>query len=282
MPIPLSVLVFTLDEEKNLPFCLSSVRFADDVVVVDSHSNDRTAEIAKAEGARVFQRRFEGFGTQRNWAFDNIELKHDWVLVLDADEMVSDELRDELGRVLTEIDDSVAAYMVKRRLYMWGRWMKWSGLYPSYVVRLVRKDRVRYVNRGHAETQEVDGETRKLECDLIDENRKGIDAWFERQNRYSAREAEYELAEQATPFDPLGLLSTDPLARRAAIKRFARRLPGRPVWYFLYSYLIRGGFLEGRDGLALCAMRSYYQGMIAVKKHDLKRRLPNGDPAPPA
>jgi glycosyltransferase involved in cell wall biosynthesis len=272
MQIPVAIMIFTLNEEENLPRCLGSLGFSDDLVVVDSYSEDKTLDIAREYGARVIQHEFQGFGTQRNWALRNIELKYDWVFVLDADERVDDDLRNELAMVLSEVDISVAAFMVKRRFYMWGKWMKRSGLYPTYVVRLIRKDRVRYINRGHAETQEVNGEIRQLECDLIDESRKGVDAWFDRQNAYSTRDAQYELSESNSPFRAMHLISADPLIRRASLKRIARSLPGRPIWYFLYSYLLRGGILEGRDGLALCAMRAYYQGMVSVKKHDLRRK----------
>ena len=136
----------------------------------------------------VHQRAFDGFGTQRNWALDTVPTQHEWVLILDADERVPAEMVSELQQVLPAAPE-IAAFRLARRFYMWGRWLRHSSLYPSYVVRLVRKGRVRYVNRGHAETQDVDGVTAQLATDLIDENLKGIDEWFERQNRYSTRDA---------------------------------------------------------------------------------------------
>jgi hypothetical protein len=155
---------------------------------------------------------------------------------------------------------------------MWGRWLRYSSLYPTWVVRLVRVGRVTYVNRGHAETQVVDGETRGLVSDLIDENLKGVDEWFERQNRYSAKEAELELAEEKTPFRFSDLVSADPLKRRAAAKRLAASSPLRPTLFFLYNYVLRGGFLDGRDGLVFCMMKAEYYRMIVAKKHDRRRR----------
>jgi hypothetical protein len=142
-------------------------------------------------------------------------------------------------------------------------------------VRLVHRDRVRYENRGHAETQTVRGDIRELDHDLIDENLRPIDDWWARQNRYARKEAEYELAqERADAAARRGwrdILSADPLARRAAVKRLSWRLPLRPVAYFLYSYVVRRGFLDGRDGLVFSMMKAQYQGMIVTMKHDAKQ-----------
>ncbi|MEI2640774.1 MAG: hypothetical protein V9G10_00090 [Candidatus Nanopelagicales bacterium] len=109
------------------------------------------------------------------------------------------EMATELRDIAENSPPDVAAYRVRRRFYMWGRWLRHSALYPSWVVRLVHRERVRYVNRGHSETQTVIGDTRDLQTDLIDENIKGIDEWFARQNRYSRKEAEYELSEDEKP-----------------------------------------------------------------------------------
>ena len=267
-----TAMVFTLDEEIHLPSCLASLAWTDDVVVVDSFSSDRTEEISRAAGARFFQHRFEGFGKQRMWALANTSPRHEWVLILDADERVPPELAAEITRAVAAAPPTVAAFRIKRRFHFWGRWLRRSSLYPTWVVRLVRAGRVEYVNRGHAETQAVQGETASLECDLIDENLKGMDEWFERQNRYSTREAEHELAQEKEPFAWGALLASDPLARRAAAKRLAAAAPFRPQLYFLYSYVLRGGFLEGRDGLVFCAMKSEYQRMIVVKKHAMRKK----------
>jgi len=269
--VPVSVMIFTLNEELHLPACLSSLAWCDDVIVVDSYSNDRSTEICKAAGARLFQRAFDGFGSQRNWALANTQPRHPWVLILDADERVPPEMVDEMRAALPAAPPEVAAYRVARRFYFWGRWLRFSSLYPTYVVRLVRAGRVRYVNRGHAESQGVEGAVRVLRSDLIDENRKGLAEWFERQNRYSSKDAEHELAEEHTPWALSDLVSQDPLLRRAALKRLAAAVPGRSIWYFFYSYLLRGGFLDGVNGFVFCLMRSMYQFMVAVKKYELRQ-----------
>jgi glycosyltransferase involved in cell wall biosynthesis len=270
-PPACSVMIFIRDEEVHLPSCLESLRWCDDVIVIDSFSTDRSLAICQAAGVRVFQRAFDGFGSQRNWALEGVQTKHDWVLILDADERVVPEMVQELRHTLPAVPAEVAAFRVARRFYMWGRWLRHSSLYPIYVVRLVRKGRVKYVNRGHAETQLIDGVTAQLRTDLIDENLKGLEEWFARQNRYSSREAEYELEQAHGAWRARNVASGDPVARRAALKQLAARLPGRPLWYFLYSFVLRGGFRDGYDGLMFCIMKSIYEAMVSVKKYDLQR-----------
>ena len=269
---PVSAMIFTLNEQVHLPGCLESLRWCSDVIVVDSFSTDATEAICRAGGARFFQRSFDGFGTQRNWALDNTQPRHPWILILDADERVPGELAEELATIAKQDPAGVGAYRVRRRFHMWGRWLRHSSLYPTWVVRFVRAGRVRYENRGHAETQCVEGEVRNLANDLIDENLKGMDEWFERQNRYSTKDAQFEYAQVEGGLRPRDFFAQDALIRRAALKRLAARLPARGLVYFLYAYVWRRGFLDGRDGLVFCRMRALYQSQVAIKLHDLKRR----------
>jgi len=193
-------------------------------------------------------------------------------LILDSDEKVPQPLADELGEIASNAPQEVGAYSVRRRFYMWGRWLRYSSLYPTWVVRFIHKDRVRYINRGHAETQQVSGSVGQLKNDLIDENLKGIHDWFDRQNRYSTKDAQYELQLQGDALQIGDLFSGDALARRATLKRIAWRMPFRPFLYFLYSYVWRFGFLDGRDGLVFCLMKAVYQQMVVIKKHDMRFR----------
>ena len=271
-----SVAIFTLNEEVHLPSCLASLKWCDDIVVVDSFSTDQTRQICASAEVRFVQHKFEGFGSQRNWALDHVEFKHKWLLVLDADERVPDALASELLEIAARDPNGTGAYRIRRRFYMWGRWLRYSSLYPTWVVRFVRTDKVRYVDRGHAETQVVQGLTGDLANDLIDENLKGIDEWFERQNRYSTKEAEYELIAEREPLTARALWGTDPLMRRALLKRISWKLPMRPVMYFLYSYLWRRGFMDGYDGFVFCSMKSAFQAMISAKKHSMRRGPTHG------
>lgn len=267
-PIPVSVMIFTLDEQIHLPSCLDALRWCDDVIVVDSFSSDDTRNICEQRGVRFFQNKFTGFGNQRNWALENSQPKYKWILILDADERVTPELVEEISKIALDDPQRIGAYQLRRRFYMWGRWLRYSSLYPTWVVRFIRHDRVRYINRGHAETQEVQGETGNLDNDLIDENLKGIDEWFDRQNRYASKEAEFELNLEKNGLRPSELFSFSALTRRAALKRLAGRVPARGLVYFLYSYVFRLGILDGKPGFVFCLMRAWYQSQIAIKKYD--------------
>lgn len=268
--IPVSVMIFTLNEQIHLPSCLDALAWCDDVIVIDSYSSDRTKVICEQRGTRFFQNKFEGFGHQRNWALDHTAPKYKWVLILDADERVTPELVAEMADVSQMDPDHVGAFRLRRRFYMWGRWLRYSSLYPTWVVRFIRVGRVRYFNRGHAETQDVDGRIMSLGSDLIDENLKGIDEWFDRQNRYASKEAEFELDQENNGFHLSELFSLEPLNRRAALKGLARRIPARGLVYFLYSYFLRLGLLDGKAGFVFCLMRAGYQNQIEIKKYDTR------------
>lgn len=276
--VPVTVIVFTLDEAIHLPTCLACLTWCDDIIVVDSFSVDATATICREAGVRFFQNRFTGFGDQRNWALDNCLPRHDWVLILDADERVTPELVEEMCTGLGGSDNEIGAYRIRRRFHMWGRWLKHSSLYPTWVVRLIHRARVRYVNRGHAETQEVRGAIVDLRSDLIDENLKGIDEWFDRQNRYAAKDAAFELTAEGSGIHWVSALRGGVLEQRALLKQLASRLPMRPLLYFFYSYVLRLGFLDGRDGLQFCRMKATYQRMVEIKKYDLRREARRREP----
>ncbi len=267
---PVTAMIFTLNEEVNLPACLDSLGWCDEVVVIDSFSNDRTERIARDAGTVFAQHEFLGFGSQRNWALANVPLRNEWILILDADERVPADLADEIARAVRSVPENVGAYRVRRRLHMWGRWLRWSSLYPTWVVRLVRRGRARYVDRGHAETQEVEGAVLALRHDLIDENLNGIAAWTERQKRYAIREAEYESGVPQAPFRAAGLWSADPLVRRARWKHLASCLPLRPWLYFLYVFFWRLGFLDGGKGFRFCRMKADFYRMVDIEKRRLR------------
>ncbi len=269
--VPVSVMVFTLNEEIHLPSCLASLAWCDDVIIVDSYSSDATESICRSAGVRFAQNTFTGFGDQRNWALQHASPRHDWVLILDADERVTPELVSELRALIPSVGADIGAFRIRRRFHLWGRWLRHSSLYPTWVVRLVHRDRVRYINRGHAETQEVQGRIADLANDLIDENLKGLDDWFDRQNRYAAKDAAYELAAERSALPWRRGLFGGALERRALLKRLAARAPARPLLYFIYSYVLRCGFLDGRDGLQFCLMKALYQRMVQIRKYDLRR-----------
>lgn len=261
--MPLSILILTFDEETNLPSCLESVAWCDDVVVLDSGSTDGTVDIAEAYGARVYQRSFDDFAGQRNWALDNVEFRHPWLFHLDADERLTDALRIECENVL--VRDERSAYMVPSKMILRGRWLKWSGMYPSYQMRLMKIGEARFIQKGHGqrEGEALRGVGVLREPYLHYNFSKGMGDWFEKHCRY----AEQEAAEALRGFDGhrldlRGLVSLDPVRRRRALKALSFRLPVRPLLRFTYMYFFRLGFLDGYPGFKYCKLMAWYEGMI--------------------
>ncbi len=271
----ISGIVFTLDEEVNLPHCLESLKPCDDVVVVDSFSSDQTCKIAQDFGARVFQHPFTGFGDQRMWALGNVAFRHSWVLILDADERVTAALWSEMIQRVTSCSDDTVAFRLKRRFHWNGVWLRRANLYPTWVVRLVRPGKVTFVNRGHAETQHVQGRMESLGEDLIDENHKGLVAWRERQRHYAEQEAHHEITLKNSLRIP-DLWSTDPLVRRTAWKFIGSRLSSRGMCYFIYSYVFRSGWLDGVAGLRFCLEKARFQAHIQKTSRQLRTEMKSG------
>lgn len=262
----ISVLILTLNEEDNLPRCFDALDWADDVLVVDSFSTDRTVEVAEARGARVLQRRFDDFAGQRNFGLTEGGLKHEWVFHLDADEVISSELRDEMFRVIE--DDGKDAYRVPSKMMLHGRWLRHAGMYPSYQVRLGRREALQFEQVGHGQRETLSPECiGTLEHALLHYSfSKGLGDWFEKHNRYSTAEARLALEEAvAGDMDWAGLVASDGTRRRRALKKLAARLPFRPTLRFLYMYVLRRGFLDGAAGYTYCRLLSMYEAMTVMK-----------------
>ncbi len=272
MTLPLSVVVLARDEAKNLARCLPSLSFAEDIVVVDDRSADRTAEVAVAHGARVVHHEMVSFADQRNWAMQNAGLKHSWVLHLDADEVVTPELARELAERLPSASAGTAGFQLARKTMLGERWLRFSATYPVYVPRLVHRERVSFEAFGHGErVARADGAFEYLKNPCLHYNfSKGWADWFERHNRYSTHEAERIVSAQGV----LGIgecLSFDPVQRRAALRRLSYRLPCRAFFRFGYVYFLRLGFLDGRDGWTYARLQAIYETMITLKIRELHK-----------
>lgn len=266
-----SVLILTLDEETNLPGCLESVRWCDDVVVLDSFSHDRTPQIARAGGARFEQRAFDNYAAQRNHALHGIRYKHDWVLMLDADERVPDELRAELLAVTAGATPDVTMFRMRRKDHLFGRWIRGSSGYPTWFGRLVRPARVR-VERAINEEYLTDGAVGLLQSHLHHYPfNKGFAAWIQKHDRYSTLEAQLRLEDPGANRDAR-LFSRDPTERRRALKSLLYRVPGRPFIVFCGVYFGKGGIVEGGAGLTFSLLRAWYEYMIDCKTLELRRR----------
>lgn len=265
-----SVLVLTKNEQVNIAACLDSVSFCDDVVVYDSYSTDRTVEIARERpNVRVIQRRFDNWSAHQNWGVSNIPFRHPWVLYIDADERVDDQLRAELGRVCTH-ESQMSAYRVRRKDMFMGRWLRRAQLYPTWLVRVFRPEKIRY-ERLVNPVASVSGATGELAGHLIHYPfSKGLMQWFERHNSYSGFEAE-EFTRPGRFRPPLThALSTDPDRRRAGLKELFNRAPSRPLARLFYLLLLRRAVLDGAPGTAYSFMISMYEYWIELKMREIR------------
>lgn len=268
----ISVLILTLNEEANLPRCLESVRWSDDIVVLDSFSTDRTVEIARAAGARVFQRRFDNERDHRAASL-RVGFRHPWVYNPDADEVTPSELRDEMLSVVGDHSRREVAYRVRFKTMFFGRWIKHSSLYPTWVVRLFRPEKLsfeRQINLRYV----INGPVGKLQNHFEHYTfNKGLNAWFDKHNRYSWQEAEESLKSLGPGQWRVGsLFAADPVVRRRALKELSFRLPCRPLLRFLYMYVLRRGFLDGLSGYHYCRLLAIYEYMIVIKMKEIRRR----------
>jgi glycosyltransferase involved in cell wall biosynthesis len=273
---PVSVVILTLNEEINLADCLESCKWSDDVVVFDSYSTDHTCSIAESRGARVVQRRFDNYAAQRNAALNEVQYKHPWVLMVDADERVTSELAQEIANTPLLSDPAVALIRMRRKDYFLGRWLRRSSAYPTWFGRLVRVGHVR-VERAFNEDCVTDGKIALLEGHLTHfPFSRGTAHWFERHNRYSSMEARIILDARGGGTLPLtSFFAKDPALRRQLLKQLAYRTHGRPLVMFLYLYFFRLGLLDGLPGLYFSALRAGYELMIDIKALELRRREAN-------
>lgn len=267
----ISILVLTLNEAGNLPACLDSLSWADDVVVLDSFSTDRTVEIARAAGARVVQRKFDNWAAHQNWAHAHIPFRHPWVFYLDADERMTPELRAEIEAIAGNPSETRVAFYCGRRNYFMGRWIR-HAYPPSAIMRFFRPDKVRF-ERLVNPTPVIDGPHGYLREHFIHYNfSKGLTEWVDKHNRYATWEAQEGLKLLAGEGPHATLFSRDHAVRRKALKNLSFRLPGRAFLKFVYLYLLKRGFLDGYPGYVYCRLQALYEYLIVVKMVELRRQ----------
>ncbi len=268
----LSVVIICKNEAVNIRRCLASVSWSDDVLVVDDFSTDQTGELAASLGARVVQHAFQSFADQRNWALDQGGARHEWVLMLDADEEATPGFFRDLTTCLAAADEQTAAFAVCRKTMLDGRWLKHSDGFPVWIMRVVRRGRARFVNSGHGEVPvpPVDGRVARVREPIVHYPfSKGLSDWLDRHNRYSSREAALELDERV-PIVWSELFGRDGILRRRALRNLGRRMPCRPLLRFVWQYFWKWGFLDGRAGLTFSTLMAMYEAMIVMKRRELQ------------
>jgi glycosyltransferase involved in cell wall biosynthesis len=272
MKVPVSVLVLTRNEEANIAACLETVHWAGDIFVLDSLSTDRTVEIAEAMGAQVHSHAFQTYGKQRNWALENLPFSNEWILMLDADERVPTALADEIASVVGTTEAARAGYYIKRRFFFLGRWLKHGGLYPTWLLRLFKRDHVRIEERPMNEHAILDGEAGDLQNPFDHCDNRPLSHWIAKHDRYADLEAEEYLRERFGH----GYRDSIPTrfwGKQAERKRWIKlhvwnRTPLllRPFLLFLRTYILKAGFLDAKAGFIYHVLWSFwYPFLISVK-----------------
>jgi glycosyltransferase involved in cell wall biosynthesis len=283
----LSVVVLTFNEQRNIAACLERVqRWPAQVFVVDSGSTDKTRDIAEQYGASVVVHPFESHARQWQWALTALPLTTDWVLALDADQVVTPELQASIETALSKWSAAsvpAGAYVNRRQVFR-GRWIRHGGYYPKYLLKLFRRNTVS-IDEGDLVDHHfaVSGPTVRLDGDLIEDNRNEneIAVWVDKHNRYAvrqAREEEARLGDGAASTRRAGLFGS-PDERTLWQKRLWNRLPLylRPFGYFFYRYVIRLGFLDGKEGFVFHFLQAFwYRLLVDINRDELRKRTDGG------
>lgn len=278
--IGISVLLLTKNEEKDLPGCLESVAWCDDIVVYDSLSTDRTKALSLNAGARVIERSFDNWAAHQNWGLRNIPFRHPWVFYIDADERLTPEAAAELQVIARTADPGYVAYRIRRRDFFQGHQLRHVQTSPWYI-RFFRPECIHYERLVNPVTV-VHGPVGDLQYPLDHYPfSKGLSHWIARHNSYSSFEAQQILQSRANqePFSlSAAFFERDFNRRRFHQKELFYRLPVRPLIKFLLLYILKRGFLDGRPGFTYALLQSIYEAMIVLKVQELEQPNASGPP----
>jgi glycosyltransferase involved in cell wall biosynthesis len=271
----LSVLILTHNEERNVAKCIESILpLTRRIFVVDSGSNDRTVEICRSYGAEVVEHAWTIYADQFNWGLDYFDFRTVWIMRMDADEVLTPELVRSLREFLANPPADVSGVWVRRRVHFMGRWIRHGGYYPTWLLRVFRKDIGRCEQRWMDEHIVVSsGRTMRLQADIIDDNAKDLTFWTDKHNRYANREVLDLIAQESGArgdhAEPGG---------QAGVRRWVKyhvysRVPlfMRPLLYFIYRYFFRFGFLDGREGLIFHFLQGFwYRFLVDAKLYEYR------------
>lgn len=272
----ISLVILTYNEELNLEKCLKSVEgLVSEIIIIDSGSTDKTKEIAEKYGAKFVVHEFKNQADQFNWALDNVEINGDWVMRLDADEELLSELKDEIEEKLPKLDSKVNGVVLRRRVYFMGKWISHGGYYPTCLMRIFRK------GTGMSENREMDehlvlksGEEVVFENDFIDDNKKDLTFWIAKHNGYASREARATLQKHKDSLE--GSFSGSQAEKKRWLKeKIYNNFPlfVRPFFYYIYRYIFRLGFLDGKEGFIFHFLQAFwYRFLVDAKIFELKRK----------
>jgi glycosyltransferase involved in cell wall biosynthesis len=278
-PVPVSILVPIKNEAANLPRCLESVKWAEEIFLVDSQSTDGSIEIAQTQGAQVVQFKFNGaWPKKKNWALENLPFRHDWVFILDADEVLPAEAESEIRSAIANAGD-IAGYWINRRFMFMGRWLR-HAYYPNWNLRLFRHARGRYEKLTGAATESGDnevhehvivhGRTARLGVEMDHYAFPSIAVFVEKHNRYSNWEA--RVAADTLMAGSAEKISGQNVGTRRRLKTLFLRMPFRPLLRFFYVYIWQKGFLDGVEGYYFARLHGFYEFLSVAKTRELQRQ----------
>ena len=281
--VNVSFLIPIKNEAGNLPRCLDSIKWADEIVIVDSQSTDQSVMIAESYGASVHQFNYNGkWPKKKNWSLENIDFKNEWVFILDADEVLPRNAREEIDRIVSENGSKYVGYWINRMFMFMGKWLKHS-YYPNWNLRLFKHKLGRYEKITGAETKSGDnevhehiviqGETGRLSCEMDHFAFPSVDVFIEKHNRYSNWEARVNL--EPLPKSGSSDLQNQRVRTRRYIKNVAKHLPFRPFLRFFYVFVWQRGFLDGIEGYYFARLHALYEFLSIAKTYELKKQKLN-------
>lgn len=282
----ISLIILTYNEEVNIEHTLESVKkWVEEIIIVDSFSTDKTLEICRKYTDKIYQHPFENQAKQFNWALDNVPIAYDWVMRLDSDEMVTSELSEEIKAVLGGLEakkpgsEDVTGIYLKRRVYFMGRWIKHGDYYPMWFLRIFQKGKGRYEEITEEHIVLSEGRAIRLNNDFIDYNRKGLTFWVDKHNNWSIGEMLDTMAVMGEAELPRGTVKPSFFGTQEQRTRWLKqhlyaRVPlfVRAFLYFIYRYVLRLGFLDGKEGLIFHFLQGcWYRFLVDAKIYEARK-----------
>lgn len=273
----IDVLIIAFNESANLPSCLGALAgWTRKVFVIDSGSTDGSQEMARSYGAEVVHHNWEGYARQKNWGLDNLPFESDWILIVDADEIITPEVKRRLVEIASQPTDTIRenGFFINRITYFMGRPIRHCGYFPSWNMRFFKRGKGHYEDRAVHEHVIIKDPVGHIREPMIHDDRRGLEHYFAKHNRYSTLEAraifdEIYGGQQRTQDE--ANVTRDTRLRRWLKRHIMPHAPFPGLWRFLYMYVLRLGLFDGRAGFEFCKFISTYDSLVALKFRELRR-----------